>query len=170
MESGPTTEGLFSEVVRIPMIVWSSLDWGQPRRVRINAGIIDLPPTLAELAGAPVAASFDGGSLLPWLEGRRDEQRTVFIENPKHEELGVHTAEWIYFEGKTSAGMGRWLYRPADIAQAENLSDRFREVVEELHRLVAARREMDRSRAVEAVTMEIDPEREEQLRALGYLQ
>ncbi len=164
------TESLFSEVVRIPMIVWTSLDWGQPRRLAINASIIDLAPTLAATAGAQVPASFDGGSLLPWLEGHSDEQRTVFIENPKHDELGVRTAEWIYFEGKTNAGMRRWLYRPDDVGQEENLAGRFPEVVEELHQLVATRSETDRSRAVEAVTMEIDPEREEQLRALGYLQ
>ena len=164
------TESLFTEVVRIPLIVWTSLDWGQPRRVDINASIIDLAPTLAEVAGAPRPASFDGGSLLPWLEERQDEQRTIFIENPKHDELGVRTAEWVYFEGKTNQGNGRWLYRPEDTAEAENLADRHPEVVAELSELVRARRAMDRSRAVEAETMEIDPEREEQLRALGYLQ
>ncbi len=163
-------DSLFGEVVRIPMIVWTSLDWGQPRRLEVNASLIDLAPTLAEAAGAPVPASFDGGSLLPWLEGREEEQRTVFFENPKHDELGVRTAEWTYFEGKTPDGTGRWLYRADDPGERENLADRLPEVAEELHRLVTARREMDRARAVEADTMEIDPERAEQLRALGYLQ
>ena len=83
----------------------------------------------------------------------------------------MRTPEWVYFEGRINDGeLQRWLYRPEDTAQLENLADSHPEVVAELHALVTARREMDRSRAVEAVTMEIDPEREEQLRALGYLQ
>jgi arylsulfatase A-like enzyme len=162
--------GMFNEVVRIPMIVWSSFDWGQPRRLQVNASLLDLAPTLIELAGAPVPTSFDGGSLLPWLEGRRDGQRTVFIENPSNDELGVHTPDWIYFEGETGTGKERWLYDPDDPEQTDNLADRFPEVVERLHLLVTERRAMDRSRAAEATTIEIDPERAEQLRALGYLQ
>lgn len=164
------TSGLFDEVVRIPLILWSTFDWGQPRRLGIHASLLDLAPTLAEVAGAPVPGSFDGGSLLAWLQAQREEQRTIFIENPKNDEIAVRTEEWVYFEGQTGSGEERWLYRAADAAQTENLVDRFPEVVEELRQLASARRKMDRSRAVEAVTMEIDPEREEQLRALGYLQ
>ena len=55
-------------------------------------------------------------------------------------------------------------------AQRENLADRFPGVAERLHQLVVERREMDRSRATEAPTMELDEDRIEKLKALGYLQ
>jgi len=162
--------GMFDEVVRIPMIFWSPGRWVGPRTIHIPVSLIDVAPTLASIAGTEIPESFDGEDLLPWIEGRRSGDRLVFMENPNNDELGIRTAEWAYFEGRTREGFRRWLFRSDDHEGKEELSETHPEVVEQLHQLARARREMDRSRQVESVEIEIGERRREELRALGYLE
>ena len=162
--------GLFEEQVRVPLIVWASLGWDSPRRLAVPVSLLDLAPTLMEIAGAPVPASFDGGSLLDWLKGGvPPADRTVFMENPRHDELGVRTAEWAYFEGRSPLGDGPWLYRADDLRQENNLAAELPEKVAELRELVVERRRIDSQRAGSSTTVELTEERRERLRALGYI-
>ncbi len=167
--------GLYEEIVRVPLVFWRSGDDGGAR-VEVPVGLLDLAPTLAELAGAEAPASFDGGSLVPWLGGAAaaggagDGARTVFIENPDTGEAGLRDERWAFWEEETEAGRTSYLYRASDRRQLENLAGELPEVVAEYRALVAERRRLDRERRSAAVGLELDADRIERLRALGYLQ
>jgi arylsulfatase len=163
---------LFEEVVRIPLIVWSSIDEALvPGRRETPVSLMDVTPTLAGLAGVEGKDGFDGVSLVPRLRDAPGGGRTVFTENPLNDEIGVRTPEWAYFEGKIGGNhFGRWLYRAGDRLQIEELSQQFPQVVAELSALAATRREHDRTRSAESVPVELDDERREMLEALGYVE
>jgi arylsulfatase A-like enzyme len=161
--------GMFDEVVRIPLIAWSSQGAFGPARVAAPVSMLDVAPTLVDLAGAPLPEGFDGESLRPLLEGGGSLDRLVHIENPLAREGGVRTLDWAYLEGETGAdGFRSWLYRASDAAQREDVSREHPELVERLSRVVAERRKIDESRSHGSVGIELDDERREQLRALGY--
>jgi arylsulfatase A-like enzyme len=163
------TAGMFNEVVQIPLIIWSSSPSMRRGRTRVPASLLDIAPTLSELAGARIPAAFDGSSLVPWLEGRADSGRIIFIENPNRGEIGLRNDEWAYFEGRKPEGFGRWLYSADDVRHEKDLSADHPEVVRQLSALARRRREMDRARGAESVEIELSPERIEQLRELGYI-
>jgi choline-sulfatase len=63
----------FEDSARIPLIVSAPQKFG-PRRVGANVSLLDIVPTLAELAGVTVptgAGKLDGSSLMPLLSGDR---------------------------------------------------------------------------------------------------
>ncbi|MPY44137.1 sulfatase-like hydrolase/transferase, partial [Streptomyces phyllanthi] len=75
---------LYEGGIRVPLIAWS--------RGRVPSGttdrptpLIDLLPTLAELAGAPVPSDIDGLSAAPLLRGRADTAPA-----PRHDHLYFH--------------------------------------------------------------------------------
>lgn len=61
---------LYDELLRVPMIVRASGVLPPGHVVRGSAGLVDLPATLLELAGAPPLEDIDGRSLLPFLHGK----------------------------------------------------------------------------------------------------
>jgi len=62
--------------LRVPLIVGGSVGAGG-RRIGEMVGLIDVAPTLLELAGIPAPGSFDGTSLVPLIEGRGGAVRDV---------------------------------------------------------------------------------------------
>lgn len=162
--------GMWNETVRIPMILWASDPALAAGRIATPVSLLDLAPTITDFADAPTPASFDGGSLRPLLTSGEEPERFVVIENPKHDELGLRTAEWAYFEGATPAGHMQWLYRADDLRQERDLGAEHPDLLATFHELLVARREADRERADESEVMELDEDRVEQLKALGYLQ
>ncbi len=161
----------FRSVVRIPMIFWSSPSIGLNRRTRLTipASLMDVAPTVLDLAGQPAPAGFDGQSLVPWLRGASAEDRTVFVENPNNDELGVRTLDWAYFEGKTGDGFGRWLFEAKDTDQVNNLVETRPDVAERLHSLAEERRTLDRGRAGSVTSIDLDDTRRKMLEELGYV-
>lgn len=64
----------YEESIRVPLVVWSpALEHRVVDAIALN---IDLAPTFAELAGAPLEA--DGRSLVPWLRGASPRWRSGF--------------------------------------------------------------------------------------------
>jgi arylsulfatase len=162
---------LFEEVVRIPLVVWSSAPWNAGRELAVPASLLDLAPTMLEAAGAPAAPGFDGESLLPWLDGRNaSTERVVHLDNPLNGELGVRTPEWAYFEEKRFGKERRWLYRADDLRQERELLAQEPAVADRLAALSRERWSRDLARHTEAPKIELDEARKEQLRALGYIE
>lgn len=161
--------GMFDELVRVPLIAW-----GPPLvrrgRTQVPVSLIDIAPTLVELAGARSPSSFDGGSVARLLKSPDESERIVFIENPVRNEIGLRNGSWAYFEGISIDGMRRWLYRSDDRLQENDLSEEYPELVEEYSALLRQRRQLDIARRHESVVQEMDAMRIEELKALGYLQ
>ncbi|MCA9707364.1 MAG: sulfatase-like hydrolase/transferase [Myxococcales bacterium] len=71
---------LYDVEVRVPLLVRVP---GMPARVvETPVGLIDVAPTILELAGLAVPDSMHGHSLLPWLRGGRGRKAPVFVERP----------------------------------------------------------------------------------------
>jgi arylsulfatase A-like enzyme len=163
-------EKLFATVNRVPLLI--RLPEGYPsRRVSETVATIDLMPTLLELIGRPVPSALQGQSLLPFLRNERGiRRRPVFSESP-------------YFGRERAVARGdlRLIWRP-DYGSSELYRYRDdpleqRDVAGQdpvaAQRLLAAVRSWDAwvkaQRLPPAGARPIDPETEEQLRALGYL-
>jgi arylsulfatase A-like enzyme len=87
---------VYEETIRVPLMV-------RGPGVRVGAAslpvqLIDLAPTLLDLAGVPVPDSVDGRSLVPFLRGTvPDSWRTdVLIEI--NDTLAIRTPDWLYAE------------------------------------------------------------------------
>lgn len=115
--------------LRVPLIVYD------PRRQRQAAATdaiglnVDIPPTLLDLAGVPVPASYQGRSLAPLLQGHKpgDWRRDFFFEHlfdraniPKSE--GVRDPRYTYIRWFEQRPVVEELYdRRRDADQVRNL-------------------------------------------------
>jgi arylsulfatase A-like enzyme len=163
--------GLFDEIVRIPLVVWSSAPMGGAPRLHVPVSLLDLAPTMLELSGTPRPASFDGESLLPWLRGERTSvDRVVHTENSRNGELGAHSAEWAYFQETGSQRARRWLYRADDRRQESDLSAQEAQTAAAMAALVRERFSQDLARHTGTPQIELDPDQREQFRQLGYIE
>ncbi len=68
---------LYDEVARIPLIIYHP--HARPARCPALTGLIDLAPTLLDLAGVPLPDFFQGRSLAPLLKGEPVSWREIFV-------------------------------------------------------------------------------------------
>jgi arylsulfatase A-like enzyme len=93
----------YEPAVRSPLIVRfpEKVNPGQSSQALVE--LIDVAPTVLELAGLPVPATVQGKSLAPLLAGKTSSHRArVFIEYSENEEAYIRTDRWkfIYSTGK----------------------------------------------------------------------
>jgi arylsulfatase A-like enzyme len=169
-------ESLFEEVLRVPLVV--RLPGGAPAGAVVQdpADQIDLAPTLLELAGVAAAPELPGASLLPAISGGEAPPREslAWLRHPAFDVAAIRDGDWKWLrhEGTQRAATGE---------PAEALYDLAADPGERVNLLEA---EPDRRRALElrvkeararltrresAREVEIDPELDRELRALGYL-
>lgn len=74
---------LYEEAVRVPLIIKPAAGEGRVRRVPDLVQLVDLVPTIADLARAPLPDDLDGESLAPLLEGEgeRLSPRLIYAES-----------------------------------------------------------------------------------------
>ncbi len=94
MEHGGYTYGhsLHDEVVHVPLII-AGPGVVFPADVDTTVGLLDVAPTLAEIAGASLPPAIEGRSLVPALRGERLKERPVFSESlyrVPHESKGIY--------------------------------------------------------------------------------
>jgi arylsulfatase A-like enzyme len=78
-EHGGETHGdLYPEDLRVPLLV--HLPGSAPRKIAGEARLVDVAPTIADLAGVAAPPSFDGESLVPQLDGAPVPDRPIFAE------------------------------------------------------------------------------------------
>ncbi len=65
-----------------------------PRRVAEPVTLLDIAPTVTELAGLPRFEAGEGVSLLPLMKGRAIESRVLYIERPPFKEYAVIDWPW----------------------------------------------------------------------------
>lgn len=152
----------YEEIAHIPLIMKLPLSQAAGRRVPRLAAMVDLMPTVLEIAGSPVEGRVQGRSLLPAIM----EDKT--IRQATHMYRVARTPSWKYYQEK------RELYDlAADPAEAVNVVDRRPELVEQLGRYLEAQllqdKELRRDTTASAQSVDLSPEEVRQLEALGYL-
>jgi arylsulfatase len=107
----------FEGLLRVPMI-WRWPGWFQPRKSPALASLLDVPPTLLDLAGVPIPEgivspkvpqeppAWPGRSLAPLLTGQTDEvQDSVVVENDE-DYLGLRLRTLVTPTHKITTYMG----------------------------------------------------------------
>lgn len=93
---------MYDIITRVPLIVWAPGRFTGDRRFRNLCSLMDIGPTILEMAGVTPPDSFEAESLLPALEGNEWEGReVVFAEHSRDGILRetdfmtmVRTREW----------------------------------------------------------------------------
>ena len=83
MEHGGYTYGhtLYDEVLRVPLIIAGPGVAASGQAVETPVGLLDLAPTLLDVAGASIPTEAEGQSLVPALRGQALAERPVFSES-----------------------------------------------------------------------------------------
>jgi arylsulfatase A-like enzyme len=183
-------KSLYEEAVRIPLIM---LVPGRTERADVDqiVSLVDVTPTLADLAGAPIPPAFEGRSfkgtliddpnrwrLLSWLAGRPGgdgapgSAYTELIKNADRDakRFTPHEHAIVVGRHKLIVGTGgehEYYDLGADPAEKDpnGLSEAERNTLLTAYDLVRSRA---RARAAPRNVQELDPETRERMRALGY--
>lgn len=166
---------LYAEVLRIPLIVHLPA-FVPPQRVADNVSIVDVLPTLREFLGLPPDRAHEGVSLLGRLRGRPLPKRPLFAHLYRQaglwgskDELRVRALildEWKYLDGT----LGEELFdMRADPGESVNRLADAGPVADSLRRRLADMAGGMSSSAAERVSLPLDPQTQDELRTLGYV-
>jgi arylsulfatase A-like enzyme len=162
-------EKLYSTVTRVPLIIRSPMALAGSQ-VSDVVETIDLMPTLLELVGAPVPEQAQGRSTVPLLRGGSLEPKSAFSESRffgRQRAVTGPTERMIF--SQDSGRLELYQYR-RDIEEQEDLASRDPNAVSGFKSELSDWFDLVKSSEVAASDYgELDPEVEEQLRALGYL-
>jgi arylsulfatase A-like enzyme len=184
---------VYSELTDVPLVMWGPGFLPQGVRVEQPVEMIDLFPTLVELAGLEVPEAAQGRSLVPLLDAHRDggEGRapTGWRAQPRFAERENQVADFEPFYSRRSSAVfdGRWKLvrnespppgvaelqlfdRVADRRETTDLAEEHPEVVADLIRKLDRWGAWAEGQKVKAEdTREMSPEELERLRSLGYI-
>jgi arylsulfatase A-like enzyme len=181
---------LYDEQIMVPLIVHlpESLKKSLASRRRLSGRVfdqqvrlIDVLPTILDLVGVPLAHPVNGRSLAPLLRGEELPPVDAFSErlNVKHRESKALRTERYKFIYSFPKGKGvrkgrkesRELYDLArDPAEQTNLADRYPDEVAQFDaRLDTLLGMLTETADFDVDAADLDPDLEERLRALGYL-
>ncbi len=161
---------LWEEALRVPFLIASP--GGARQVVDERVGLVDLTPTLLELAGLPVPAELDGRSLVPALRGEALATATYFAEVRTASKTGAstegplpqHVAVWRGPRKLVRTQRGTQLFDlasdPAEKSPLAAAAGRDLEKLAQLHDVNSS----------EPVPAELDAETLEELRSLGYVE
>lgn len=177
--------GLYEELVHVPLIV--RVPGSTPRVVEDVVRTVDVMPTLLDLVGLPLPEQLEGTSLRPWIETGRGRELEAFSEqltgtNPepgtrstsRAVRRSLRTRAWTYMSSGSEANRVEQLYdRGEDPTEQHDLSGdpALAGVLEELRAAMdahVARTEERAARYQGAELIDLDPELNDELRALGY--
>lgn len=167
---GGHAHSLQNELLRVPLIVYGGRF--PPGRVEAPVGLVDILPTLRELAGLPADRRNEGVSLMPALSGtsRQWTDRTLyshlvtFAESQVHE--GIIQGRWKLI---STGGASTLFDIVADPREQRDVSAEHPDVVRRLQEAYRAFVTSSRTYAEQPATEQLPPEAVEQLRALGYI-
>jgi arylsulfatase A-like enzyme len=174
-------EGLYEEVLRVPLFVWAPRLVASGRRVPGLVGVIDVTPTILDLLGLAVPTGISGVSLAAQIRagsiGPSVPARVLYSENSLHDHYRL-AARWPRWKamwdlpGLQAFDLERDPGELQPVASA-NLTDqataaraRFEEECARQKGEIAA---AGGSRSSQPAALP-DPERQRQLKALGYVE
>jgi len=103
-EHGSQTHGttLYDEVLRVPLLF--KIPGVKPRRIPTPVTTMDLAPTILEIFGRPIPASFMGQSLVPTLKGApQNSTRPIAAENRLQQTLILPNGLKVIYDTRTKS-------------------------------------------------------------------
>ena len=172
---------LYDTLLRIPLIIRDPRVHPPLRRIANQVRLVDVMPTILDLAGVPLPAPVDGRSLAPLMTGAEHDERLAYAEVADPDSallrrIAVREGGWKLIVNLPPLAAGEpasELYRVSDdpfelhdLAAAEPARKQAY-----LQLLRAQREAIDRSgRPRLGLDEEVPADLREQLRALGYVQ
>jgi arylsulfatase A-like enzyme len=171
---------IYDTTQRVPLVFALDGRVAAGKRVKLSVGLVDVMPTILDLAGIEIPAGLDGRSLAPLLapgdatlaelpvyleslvarfEVERDDETRGLV-------AGGHKLIARTRAGKRSVELYDLL---ADPRELDNLAARDTERLEELESILGAWSEALEQQGRRREPVNLDPEAESQLKALGYL-
>lgn len=96
---------IYDATLRIPLILYFPERLPSNKVVESRARLIDITPTVLEMLMIPVAKEIQGVSLLPYIEGRKKESLSSYIETYFPQEnygcsalIGLIAGDWKYIQ------------------------------------------------------------------------
>ncbi len=86
----------YQDVVRVPLILRLPDGRWAGSRIDKPVALVDLAPTLLELAGAEVPKAFVGRSLIPLLDGKEEATDRHFLSESRGDAMLVRQGRWSY--------------------------------------------------------------------------
>jgi arylsulfatase A-like enzyme len=83
---------LYEETIRVPLLVVTPRS--KPRVVDAPVTLLDLAPTIRDLAGLPPTVESEGRSLVPYLEGESRTDWPILVRAPMHHAKAVLYRGW----------------------------------------------------------------------------
>lgn len=165
---------LYGEVLRIPLLFHAPARIPS-QRVSDNVSIVDVLPTLCEFLGQPPPHPLAGVSLLGRLHGKALKERPLYAhlyrqaglwQAPELRLQALILGDWKYVAGTPGEELYDMRADPEEakdrLADAGPVADALRERLDELERGLAGFKP-------ESVSIPLDRETQEKLRALGYV-
>jgi arylsulfatase A-like enzyme len=111
---------LWEMACRVPLVIVAPGVTEPGTRIETPVSLVDLYPTLVELAGLPKKPGLDGETLLPLLKNPKAARETPAITTFLQGNHAVVTKDWRYIR---YADGSEELYRAGDVWNHENLAD-----------------------------------------------
>jgi choline-sulfatase len=173
-EHGESTHGVFlyDSTIRVPLLVKLPGGRGAAQKIATRVSLVDLAPTVLDLAGVAVPAAMQGQSLLPLVGAGRVADRPSYAETD-------YPRRAFGWSSLSAWRADRFLYvkapRPelfdlrADPGQARNLAEESTQVAARIAQDLEAFRRRTGGGGAGATAPAVDPELAEKLAALGYV-
>jgi arylsulfatase A-like enzyme/predicted Zn-dependent protease len=162
---------IYDVTMRIPLIFYAPQNLPQGLVVDSRVRLIDIMPSVLDMLKMPVNKEVQGESLLPYIEGKKKDNLTCYLESyyPLEtygwsELVGLIDGDWKYIQAprselynlKVDKGEETNLF-PKEAKTASALKQRLKELIDNYSsKLALSRRKMSQ-------------EEEERLRSLGYV-
>jgi arylsulfatase A-like enzyme len=152
----------YDEVIHVPLV----LSAGEGRREEL-AGLLDIPPTLADSAGLDVPDSYRGRSLLRVFEGEWERSEVLGTKDDGAEGrvFAYRDHDWKYI---TRPARTELYDLAADSGERSDVSGEHRSVVERAETSIDALRELIEATNVDLDEVEMTEDVRQRLRDLGY--
>ena len=159
--------GLWDEITHVPLLIKAS---GLPKgtRVKSQVGLIDILPTVLELAGLPGDSRMQGESLVPLAEGRAAGREIVFsITDPwmPNPQLAVRTENWKWISQEKDSLVYQLSRDPAEESNIDVIPLSLKEAPQVYQQLISS---LTEHQIESASPRKISDEECQRLMALGY--
>ena len=165
----------YEEMCHVPLII-SGFKFSN-KIIEELVSSIDIFPTIAEIVDIPKKnTKIHGRSLLPLINGKKIEERPVYIESDidsssKINVIGIRTSKYKYFRNGDSISTNQHLYDlQNDILEENNIAEKNPNLVREMETILHKMKDGSFSQSERKQTDEEKQKKiQEELKKLGYI-